>query len=142
MRRKLILLFAAAFLLLVGFVVLKLTVPFSYAQAELRQPALEFVSGLQDGDTISPVECAARYLYFNSDYHAETPSRIEIMTKELTGDRVRVRLYDPSCHDDSIHSSIHRIYLERSHNKNWIPYRHEWSHTGRGRFGWTTQPTN
>lgn len=142
MRRKLTWASAATFLLVAGFVVIKLSVPLSYAEADLRSPAVEFVKGLQEPGEIDPRECAARYLYFNTDYHSETPDRILITKKMLSKDGVRITLHDPSCRDDSIHSSISRIYLERSDDGIWIPVRHEWSHTGRGRFGWTTEPTS
>lgn len=56
-----------AILLFVGLIALKLTVPFTYAKAELNSPAVDFVIGLQRTGDISPSECAARYLYFNTD---------------------------------------------------------------------------
>jgi len=128
--------------LVVAFVALKLTVPFSYAEAELRSAAIEFVVGLQGSAEVDPKECATRYLYFKTDYHDETPSHIRIRAKELSESRVRVTLHDPSCRDDSIHSSISRIHLQRNDDGIWLATRHEWSHTGRGKFGWTTEPTN
>jgi hypothetical protein len=142
LKRKLTWAALAAILLVAGFVALKLTVPFSYAEAALRSDAVEFVKGLQEANDVAPEECAARYLYFETDYHHETPRRIRVSAKELSGNRVRVTLHDPSCQDDSIYSSINRIYLERKGDGAWIPTRHEWSHTGRGAFGWTTEPTS
>lgn len=141
MRRKLTWVVALAFVLAAGLIVLKLTIPLSYANAELSSPAVDFVTGLQKSGALDPKECAARYVYFRTDYHTETPDRIRIVTKRLSENQVRVSLHDPSCRDDSIHSSIDRIYLERNGDGIWIPSRHEWSHTGRGRFGWTTEPT-
>jgi hypothetical protein len=141
MRRKLTWFIAIAFLVTAGLILLKLTIPLSYANAELNSPAVDFVTELQKSGAIDPEECAARYTYFNTDYHTETPNRIRIVTKRLSEDRVRVTLHDPSCRCDSRHSSIDRIYLERNSDRIWIPIRHEWSHTGRGRFGWTTEPT-
>ena len=141
MRRRLALWLIAAALVIGGFIALKLTIPFSYAEAELRAPAIEYVKELQRNGKIAPGECAARYLYFQTDYHTQTPDRIRIAEKEIAENQVRITLHDPSCRDDSIHSSISRIYLETSNEGIWIPVRHEWSHTGRGRFGWTTEPT-
>lgn len=126
MKRKLIWTSALAFSLVAGFVVLKLTVPFSYAEAELRSPAVAFVTSLQEVGEVNPKECAARYLYFDTDYHSEMPSRIRVKAKELSENRVRVTLHDPSCRDDSIRSSISRIYLQRNDERTWIPIRHEW----------------
>lgn len=142
MKRKLTGTLTAALLLGVGLVVLKLTVLLSYAEAELRPAAIAFITQLQASGEIDPKDCAARYLYFNTDYHRETPSRIRITLNELSEDRVRVTLQDPSCRDDSVHSSIDRVFLHRSDAGIWVPYRHDWSHTGRGTFGWTTAPTN
>ncbi|MCP5541845.1 MAG: hypothetical protein H7A52_17010 [Akkermansiaceae bacterium] len=141
MRRRLALWLIAAALVIGGFIALKLTIPFSYAEAELRAPAIEYVKELQRNGKIAPGECAARYLYFQTDYHTQNPDRIRIAEKEIAENQVRITLHDPSCRDDSIHSSITRIYLETSNEGIWIPVRHEWSHTGRGRFGWTTEPT-
>lgn len=142
MKRRLTWTLIAVFMLACGFVVLKLSVPFSYAEAELRWPAVEFVKGLQKSDAVSPEECAARYLYYQSDYHLETPERIRVSKKELSESSVRITLHDPSCHDDSIRSSINRVHFEKDAAGMWIPVRHEWSHKGRGRFGWTTKPTS
>ena len=133
---------ALAFVIAACLAVLKLTVPFSYAEAELRPPAIQFVVGLQASGAIDPKECAARYLYFQSDYHSEVPGRIEVTIKTLSDGSVRVTFRDPSCRDDSVHSSIDRIYLQRSDAGIWVPNLHEWSHTGRGTFGWTTEPAN
>lgn len=140
MKRKLTWGLILVVVLSVGFIALKLTIPFSYADAGLRISAIEYVSELQRVGEISPRECAARYLYFQTDYHSKTPERIRITERRLSENQVRITLNDPSCQDDSIHSSISRIYLERNGNGLWIPTRHEWSHKGRGRFGWTTEP--
>jgi len=100
------------------------------------------VKGLQKSGVLDPNKCAVHYLYFNTDYHREIPNRIRLKAKHLSKNQVLVTLHDPSCSDDSIHSSIDRIYLEYNNDGIWIPIRHEWSHTGRGKFGWTTEPTN
>ncbi len=141
MRRKLTWGLILVFVLIGGFIVLKLTMPFSYAEAELRTSAVEYVKELQRTGKMDAKECAARYLYFQTDYHSKTPDRIRITERELSENQVRITLYDPSCQDDSTYSSISRIYLECNVYGAWIPTRHEWSHTGRGRFGWTTKPT-
>ena len=141
MKHKLRWTIVLAILLSVGLIVLKLTVPFSYAKAALNSPAVEYVIELQRAGDIAPSECAARYLYFNTDYHREPPKRIRVSVKELSDNQVRIALFDPSCQDDSVHSSVDRIHLQRNGEGIWIPILHEWSHTGRGRFGWTTEPT-
>lgn len=142
MNRNLTWALIVLFLPIAGFVVLKLTVPLSYAEAELRPPAVEYVKDLQETGKMNPGECAAGYLYFKTDYQGNTPDRIRVSEKKLSDNLVRITLHDPSCRDDSTHSSIHRIFVERNEDRIWIPVKHEWSHTGRGRFGWTTEPTN
>ena len=96
MRRKLTWGLIAAALLIGGGIVLKLTIPLSYAEAELRPPAIEYVKGLQRTDEIAPRECAARYLYFQTDYHTQTPDRIRITEKELSENQIRITFHDPS----------------------------------------------
>ena len=141
MKHKLRWVIVLAILLSVGLIALKLTVPFAYAKAELNSQAIDFVIGLQRAGDINPSECAARYLYFTTDYHRETPKRIRVSVKNLSDTQVRIALFDPSCQDDSVHSSVDRILLQRNGEGIWVPILHEWSHTGRGRFGWTTEPT-
>jgi len=142
MRRKPTWVLMVVSLLAAGFVILKLTVPFAYTEADLRSQAIEYVQDLQGSSGIDPKECAARYLYFDTDYHSVTPDRIRTSEKEIAENQIRITLHDPSCRDDSIHSSVDRIYLERKNDGIWVPIRHECAHTGRGKFGWTTAPTN
>ena len=141
MKHKLRWTIVLALLLTGGLIVLKLTVPFTYAKAELNPPAVDYVIGLQRASVINPSDCAARYIFFNTDYHGVTPERIRVSVKNLSDTQVRVVLFDPSCQDDSVHSLIDRILLQRNGEGIWVPILHEWSHTGRGRFGWTTEPT-
>ncbi len=128
-------------LLSVGLIALKLTVPFAYAKAALYSPAVDYVIQLQRAGDVEPSECAARYLYFNTDYHRETPKRIRVSVKKLSDTQVQISLVDPSCQDDSVHSALDRILLQRNGEGIWVPILHEWPHTGRGRFGGTTEPT-
>lgn len=132
----------AGLLLAGGFIILKRKVPFYFAEAGLRLPAIEYVKDLQKSGGVDPKECAARYLYYQTDYHEKPPSRILISEKKLAENRVRVTLHDPSCQDDSVRESVNRIHLQRNSEGMWIPVLHEWSHAGRGGFGWTTRPTD
>lgn len=124
-----------------ALVVAKLTVPLSYADAPIRQEAVSYVASLQERGEQDPKVIATRYLYFGGDYQDALPGRIEVSATEVDRETVRVRVFDPSCEDDSISSSIHRVYLRRQDSGRWMPVRVDWSHRGRGRFGWTTQPT-
>lgn len=142
MKRKLIWSLIVAVLLIGVVIVLKLTVPFSYAEGKLWIQAIEYVKDLQRASKMDPKDCAVRYFYYQSDYSSERPEKIQITEKEISENQVRITLYDPSCQDDSTYASIDRIYLERNGDGIWIPIRHEWSHMGRGRFGWTTKPTS
>ena len=114
MKHKLRWAVVLAILLSVGLIALKLTVPFAYAKSELNFPAVDYVIGLQRAGDINPSECAARYLYFNTDYHRETPKRIRVSVKNLSDTQVRIAFFDPSCQDDSVHSSVDRILLQRN----------------------------
>lgn len=127
---------------LIAGAIIRLTIPFSYADVPLRLDSLQHVAKLQEESSLTPEAVAAKYLFFRTDYQDEVPERFEITSCELSDRNVRVRIYDPSCRDDSVHSSIDRIYLRRTKLGAWEPYKVDFSHTGRGHFGWTTKPTN
>ena len=127
---------------LIAAAIIKLIIPLSYAQIALRPDALRHVAELQVASSMTPEAVAVKYLFFRTDYQNEVPERIEISSSGLNDRNVRVRIYDPSCRDDSVHSSIDRIYLRRTKLGAWEPYKVDFSHTGRGHFGWTTKPTS
>ena len=134
------------FLILAGIAAIalsgaKLFVPFGYAERPLYPEAVAFVSQLQAGGEQDPELIAEGYLFYGTDYQFEVPDRIEVTSSRIGDDTIRVRIYDPSCMDDSIYSSIERVYLRKESSGQWMPTRVEWSHKGRGRFGWTTKPT-
>ncbi len=141
MKRRIQTCLLFAVLGVLALVVVKMTIPLGYADAPIHPEALSYVDSLQDRGLQDPKAIATRYLYFKTDYQDARPGRIEVSSTELDPETVRVRIYDPSCEDDSITSSIHRVYLRRQDSGRWIPVRVEWSHQGRGRFGWTTEPT-
>lgn len=116
--------------------------PFSYAEQPLNPDALQHVAKLQSKTEVTPENVALQYLYFGSDYESAVPARIKVASSVLDRDTTRVRVYDPNCQDDSVHSSIHRIYLRRNALRVWEPFKVDFSHRGRGRFGWTTEPTS
>ena len=142
MKRRMIALLLVAGTAALVLVAAKLSFPLSYADAPIRQEAASYIAWLQEGGERDPKVIATRYLYFGGDYQEALPGRIEVSAREVDPDTVRVRVFDPSCEDDSIHSSIHRVYLHRQDSGRWIPVRVDWSHRGRGRFGWTTEPTS
>ncbi|MEA5421087.1 hypothetical protein VB712_17820 [Spirulina sp. CCNP1310] len=125
----------------VGVVALKLTIPWQYRETELRSSALSHLAHLQTQTPLSPVAAAQAYAYFGTDYQDELPPRIRITTKSLGKDEMRVEFYDPNAQDDSIWEKRTRIFLRQNAVGHWVPYHSEWSHKGRGRFGWTTEPT-
>lgn len=132
---------ALVLVLTVGGITLKLMIPLQYKEAPLRPSALNHLANLQRLTSLSPVEAAQAYKYFQTDYENGLPPRIQITETDLGTDQIRVEFYDPRAEDDSIWQTRHRIYLFRDAEGRWIPDQHEWSHKGRGRFGWTTQPT-
>ena len=122
-------------------VVIKLTIPLSYAETSIDPKASDFVARLQS----TPVDLetvALRYLFFGGDYQDEIPSRIKVSSTSMGDGVLRVRVYDPACEDDSVSSCVERVYLKMDGNRKWMPVKVDWSHTGRGRFGWTTLPTS
>ncbi len=141
MKRRIIAMLLVAATGFLALIVAKMTIPLSYADAPIRQDAVSFIVSLQERGEHDPKELATRYLYFGTDYHEDQPDRIEVSATELNRDEVRVQIFDPSCEDDSVSSSIHRVYLRRMDSGSWMPVRVNWSHRGRGRFAWTTQPT-
>lgn len=121
---------------------LKIAVPLNYAEAELRPDALQHLEQLQETARLSVLEAAQAYKYFGTDYEASMPARIHVSEVTLDTDVVRVRFHDPRVQDDSVFETCDRIYLRRDPEGRWQPFKHEWSHKGRGRLGWTTKPTS
>ena len=119
----------------------KLIVPFGYAERPIYSDAVAFVSRLQADGERDPEVIAVRYLFYGTDHQSKVPERIRLSSRRISSDTIRVRIYDPSCGDDSVYSSIDRVYLRHEISGGWTPTRVEWSHKGRGRFGWTTEPT-
>jgi hypothetical protein len=124
-----------------ALVVAKLTVPFHYAERPIDPAAKAHILSIQTKGEQDPEVIAARYLFFGSDYQDASPKWLQVTSKNIDGNTVRVKVYNPRCEDDSVFSSIHRVYLHRDESQHWVPVRVEWSHRGRGRFGWTTEPT-
>jgi len=125
----------------VGFVALKLTIPLEYRAATLRPHGLHYLAQVQRETSLSAVEAAQVYQYVGTDYEQGLPPRIQITTRALGDDGIRVEFYDPRPEDDSVWEKRTRIYLRQNAAGSWVPYHSEWSHKGRGRFGWTTKPT-
>jgi len=118
----------------------KLTIPFNYAETPVDPGALSHVIALQAKGEQSPEKVAMNFLFFHGDYHG-APEWIQVSSMKIDENTLRVKVYNPRCEDDSIARSIQRVYLRRDESQRWIPVRQEWSHKGRGRFGWTTEPT-
>jgi hypothetical protein len=133
---------AAASLVVAGYLVAKATVPLSFASRSLHKDAVDHVLVLQSNKGLSPGECAQRYIYFNTDYHLSSPTGIIVTTDELGEGSVRITIHNPDVKDDSEHERVDRVYLEAKEDAIWTPIKHEWSHKGRGNFGWTTKPTS
>ena len=124
-----------------AFIYAKLTIPFHYAERPIDSNAVAHVISLQAKGEQDPEKIAAHYLYFHGDYHYAQPKWIQVTSKTVGENTVRVKIFNPRCEDDSVSSSIHRVYLRQDQSQHWVPVRQEWSHKGRGRFGWTTEPT-
>lgn len=115
--------------------------PRSYALAPLNEQSMNRLASLQEGGPLTARDCAAAYLFFRTDYEKKIPARIEVSSKTQTDGAVRVSFRDDCVADDSISNTIDRIYLRQDMRGHWVVERHEWSHKGRGHWGWTTEPT-
>lgn len=141
MKQKIIILIILIFVFFIIFLlILKMNIPFNYKETEILSEAQKYVIDLQNQAKLEPYEVAEKYLYYKTDYHDKIPKRIKVTTKIVNKNNFIVIIYDPSCEDDSEFEMIDRIYLIEERNI-WKPIKHDWSHKGRGRFGWTTQPT-
>ncbi|MEI8343064.1 MAG: hypothetical protein WCH43_16195 [Verrucomicrobiota bacterium] len=134
-------LLAIAIVVVIGAIMVKLTIPLTYAETPVYKEAADYVAGLQKKSALSAEQAATQYSLYRSDYQTEIPKRIKVTSKALDRDTVRITIFDPSCEDDSISSSIHRIYMRKDGTGKWRPIKSEFSQKGRGRFGWTTSPT-
>ncbi len=139
MKRYLLPLILLALALSAGFAIIDQ--PRSYALAPLNERSMNHIASLQEGASLTARDCAAAYLFFHTDYEKKIPARIEISSKTQTDGAVRVNFRDDGVEDDSTSNSIDRIYLRQDMRGHWVVERHEWSHKGRGHWGWTTEPT-
>jgi hypothetical protein len=141
--RKVMWIIVGVFLSGVVAAFIKLTIPLHYKETPLRLNAVRHVESLQHSRLFDPEEVAVEYHYFETDYQTgKRPDWVEVTSDVMDTDTVRVRIYDPRCQDDSISMEIIRYYLRKDPRGHWLPFKEEFSHSGRGRFGWTTEPTN
>lgn len=115
--------------------------PLTYSSKNISGEALLNVMKLQQEKNLSPSECAIHYLYYNTDYRETIPNKIVIRDQKLKDGSIVVTFFNPHNADDSVYSSIDKIFLEKTEDNFWKPIRHEWSHKGRGILGWTTKTT-
>ena len=132
---------AIATLAIIGAITVNLTIPLSYAERPVYKEAADFVAELQKKSALSAEQAATRYFFYHTDYEKVIPKRIKVTSKPLNDSTVRVTVPDPSCEDDSVSSSIDRVYMRKDETGGWRPIKLEFSQKGRGRFGWTTKPT-
>jgi len=141
--KRTITIIAIVMIAILGAILVKLTVPLSYREYPVYKEAVDFVTELQKKSVLTAEQVAIRYDFYHTDYeNTEMPKRIQIKSKPLNDGTVRVTIFDPCCEDDSIFSSIERIYMRKDTMGRWQPTKVEFSHKGRGRFGWTTRPTS
>lgn len=141
MKRSSWFIFSILFVTIAG-VIIKLTIPLSFKEFPIRAEALNHAEKLQVGRAANPSDVAVSYHYFNTDYQDEKyPDWVEVSETHINENTVRVTIYDPRCQDDSVDCSIVRYYLQRGAAGLWRPIKAEFAQKGRGRFGWTTEPT-
>jgi len=141
MKLKIILLIIFILVFFIGaFLIIKINIPLTFKEAQINYDAYNYIIDLQKKLKLEPIDCAIKYLYFKTDYHDKVPEKIKAKIKIINDYNVLVIIYDPSCEDDSEYQTIDRIFLIKKNN-TWEPFKHDWSHKGRGKFGWTTENT-
>ncbi|MEP6669883.1 MAG: hypothetical protein ABJF10_12065 [Chthoniobacter sp.] len=131
-------------LIVSGVYVYFFTGPYRFVDAPLAPESLQHLrSGAGSGAAwlASPSETTLEYLNWWPQLDRPNLSRLDIATLYRSPEEAVVTIIDNDTRDDSISRSCDRLTLRRQGGV-WIPVRHQAAWQGRGRFGWTTQPTS
>jgi hypothetical protein len=142
--KKLAFLLLAALLMGVCFYAYFFAGPFRFVDQPLWDESLQHLrSGASSGAswTRSPADAADEYLHWWCD-PSDRPERVklDISVSYRSPDEAVVSVINRYCKDDSVSVMCDRLTL-RHERGAWSPLRHQAAWQGRGRFGWTTQPT-
>ncbi|MDB6138283.1 MAG: hypothetical protein JWO94_1355 [Verrucomicrobiaceae bacterium] len=101
-------------------------------QARLRTLALEGAG---------PREMALHYYCYPPDCpDGPDPAKLEVRVSNPSADQSVVTIINRFTYSDSTTVTCDRFTMRHEGNL-WLPVRHQTAWQGRGRFGWTTQPT-
>jgi hypothetical protein len=140
--KKALLLLAALLLIGGGTFVYLFGGPYRFVDLSLTAQSLQHLRS-SSGDApwaSSPSETAFEYFYWWPDIDRPNRAKIEITTSYHSPDEAVVTVIDRDCQGDSTSLTCDRLTLRRESGA-WFPVRHQAAWQGRGRIGWTTQPT-
>jgi hypothetical protein len=140
--KKALLLFAALLIIGGGPLIYLFGGPYSFVDRSLAEQSLQHLRSSSGGSSwaSSPSETALEYLYWWPQLDRPNRSKLDIATFYRSPELAVVTFIDNDTRDDSISRSCNRITLRRQSGV-WFPIRHQAAWQGRGRIGWTTQPT-
>jgi len=118
--------------------------PFRFADYPLSESAIQHFHSAAPAEATwmsSPADAADEYLHWWC-HPSDRPqrSRLDISVSYLSSEEAIVTVINRHTQDDSVSATCDRLTLRRVMT-GWIPIRHQAARQGRGRFGWTTQPT-
>jgi hypothetical protein len=144
MKAKKVFLLLTAFLLIgSGIFIFFFGGPYRFVDSPLDKKSLQHLrAGTSTAASwaASPSETAFEYLYWWPQLDRPNRARLDISVAYRSPDDAIVTVIDNDCQDDSIWRTCDRLTLHRQSGV-WLPVRHQSAWQGRGRIGWTTQPT-
>ncbi|MEI6536772.1 MAG: hypothetical protein WCN98_15605 [Verrucomicrobiaceae bacterium] len=144
MKTKKVLLPLAALLLVgIGTFVYFFGGPFRFVDEPLAEESLQHLrAGARSGAPwlSSPADTVFEYLYWWPQLDPTNRAKLDISVSYHSPDVAIVTVIDNGCRDDSTWRTCDRVTLLQKSGL-WLPVRHQSAWQGRGRIGWTTQPT-
>jgi hypothetical protein len=140
--KKALLLLAALLLIGGGTLIYLFGGPYQLVNRPLDAQSLQHLRSSSGGASwaSSPSETAYEYLYWWPEIDRPNRAKLEITTSYRSPDEAVVTFVDHDCKSDSTSLTCDRLTLRRE-NGAWVPVRNQAAWQGRGRIGWTTQPT-
>jgi len=116
--------------------------PHRFVDRSISEPSIQHLrSGSSEASwAASPADTAFEYLYWWPKIDRPNRSKIDISVSLRSNDEAVVTVIDRDGQGDSTYVTCDRITLHRE-GRSWFPVRHQAAWQGRGRLGWTTEPT-
>jgi hypothetical protein len=133
-----LLMLAAVLLLAAGACLYLFGGPYLFVQVPLRETSFQHLQSSRLAS--SPADATDEYLHWR---FPDRPKRrqLEIAVCHASEQEAVVTVINRDCKDDSLFVSCDRLTLRRQ-SGTWLPVQHQAAWQGRGRIGWTTQPTS